>query len=89
MSSKKSNSEGTKSTHQKIDEGAQVPGIQAIIEPEHKKGALVPSIQPIVKPDTIPQPAADIQPPADTQPTPDTQPETTPEPESSGTGSSK
>ncbi len=84
MRNEKSDSRGTKTTHKKIDEGAQVPGIQLIIEPDHERGAPIPSIQPVVNP----QPAPDVQTPAGTQPPPDPQPETTPklgasEPESS------
>ncbi len=90
MRSKKSDSKEIKTTHRKIDEGgAQVPGIQPIIEPEHKKGAPVPGIQPVIEPDVNPQSVPDVQPPVSTQPTPDTQPETTPEPGSSEPESSK
>ena len=89
MKSKKSVSQDTKPTPQKIDEGAQVPGIQAIIKPDHDGGAPIPSIQPVVNPDVDPQLAPDVQPPASTQPTPSTQPETTPEPGYSEPESSK
>ena len=83
MKSKKSVPEATKSTPQKIDEGAQVPGIQAVIKPDQEQGAPIPSIQPVVNPDVNPQPAPDVQ------PTPSTQPETAPEPGSSEPESSK
>ena len=72
MRSKKSDSKGIKTTHRKIDEGgAQVPGIQPIIEPD---------VNP--QPATDVQPPASTQPTPGTQPETTPEPGSS-EPESS------
>ncbi|MDE0313942.1 MAG: hypothetical protein OXM61_03490 [Candidatus Poribacteria bacterium] len=90
MASKKNYSRHTKPADRKIDEGARVPSIQPIVEPEYKKGATVPGIQPVTKPSVETPSPAGTQPSPDSQPPASNQPSTDkPKPESSGTESSK
>lgn len=90
MKNKKTDTKHTNPTGRKIDEGAPVPRIQPIVEPEYKKGATVPDIQPITQPPGDTTPPTGTPPPTDPQPPTGNQPaNNTPKPEPSGVESSK
>ncbi len=90
MASKKPYSRHTNPADRKIDEGARVPSIQPIVEPEYIKGANVPGIQPVTQPSGDTSPPTGTPPPVDPQsPTGNQHANDTPKPESSGTESTK
>ena len=89
MATKKPYTRHTNSADRRIDQGAQIPGIQPIVKPEHTKGAPVPGIQPMIKPPISDKPPASTQPSPDPQPPPTSNQPAPAKPKPSGTESTK